>query len=154
MSKAFSEFLSSAGIQHQTTTSYTPQQNGVAERMNRTLIEKAKCLLKDASLPHQFWGEAIKTAEYVYNRSLSSSTSSISISEEMLSGVRLKLDHLRVFGCRVMVLKNIKKNKFDNNAVQMTFVGYDTNKKAYRCYDHSSNKIFSSRDVKFHEDRR
>lgn len=61
-------FLRSAGITHQTTAPYTPEQNGVAERMNRTLLEKARCMLFDAKLPMEFWAEAIVTAAFVVNR--------------------------------------------------------------------------------------
>lgn len=61
-------FLRKSGIVHQTTVPYTPEQNGVAERMNRTLVEKARCMLVDAQLPTTFWAEAIMTAAYVVNR--------------------------------------------------------------------------------------
>ncbi|KXJ79375.1 hypothetical protein RP20_CCG001137 [Aedes albopictus] len=57
------------GIIHQTTCPYTPQQNGVAERMNRTLVEKARCMLNDSKLPKKFWAEAVSTAAYLVNRS-------------------------------------------------------------------------------------
>ena len=61
------KFLKVKGIRHQTTASYCPQQNGVAERANRTIIEKARCLLHDSSLNNKFWKKVIKTAVYLKN---------------------------------------------------------------------------------------
>ena len=63
-------FLNSKGIVHQTTVPYTPEQNGKAERLNRTLMEKAKSMLADSSLPPEAWGEALNTASYLRNRSM------------------------------------------------------------------------------------
>ena len=61
-------FLDLHGIRHQTTIQYTPEQNGLAERMNRTIVEKARSMLIDANLPTNFWAEAISTAVYLINR--------------------------------------------------------------------------------------
>lgn len=66
---AMKTFLRTAEIIHQTTAPYTPEQNGVAERVNRTLIEKARCMLYEAELPITFWAEAVCTAAYLINRS-------------------------------------------------------------------------------------
>lgn len=149
VSKAFNEFIKKAGIHHQTSNVKTPQQNGVAERANRTLIEKAKCLLSEAALPNSFWGEAINASVFIINRSINASTGGIP--EELWRGETIKIDNLRVFGCRVMVLNSAKSHKLDDRSIEMTFVGYDTDKKGYRCYDHAARKIVVSRDVKFHE---
>lgn len=65
-----------SGINHQFTVPYTPQQNGVAERMNRTIVERAKCLLFDAKLPKRFWAEASNMAVYLINRTIQASTGS------------------------------------------------------------------------------
>lgn len=64
------DFCNETGIQHQLTTSHTPQQNGRAERMNRTLREKAKCLLFHAELPKNYWTEAKNMAAYTINHSI------------------------------------------------------------------------------------
>lgn len=64
----FSIFCSEGGIKHYTTTPYAPQQNGVVERRNQSVVEMARCSLKTMSLPSQFWGEAVCTAIYVLNR--------------------------------------------------------------------------------------
>ena len=74
MTDRFDKFFKTNSIQHQRTTPYTPQQNGVAERFNRTLIEKARCLLHDADLHKQYWSEAVNMAAYLINRSIDTRT--------------------------------------------------------------------------------
>lgn len=68
-SNQFNSFLSKCGIEHQTTIPYTPEQNGMAERYNRTIMERTRCLLFDSKLPKSFWAEAANTAVYLKNRS-------------------------------------------------------------------------------------
>ena len=68
MSKDFNAFLADRGIKHQCTVPYTPQQNGVVERKNRSLMEMARCMVKSQSLPHSFWLEAVMCATYVLNK--------------------------------------------------------------------------------------
>ena len=68
MSTAFKEFLIQRGIKHQCTMPYTPQQNGVSERKNMSLMEMARCMLKSKGLPHKFWMEAVTCAMHVLNR--------------------------------------------------------------------------------------
>lgn len=70
VSEKFEKFLASNGIQHQTTCPYAAQQNGVSERYNRTITEKARCLLYDADLPKIYWAEAMNMAIYLINRSV------------------------------------------------------------------------------------
>lgn len=70
----FENYCKQQGIQHQYTTAYTPQQNGIAERMNRSLAERARCLLFDAGLPKTYWAEAINMAAYIINRSVNSTS--------------------------------------------------------------------------------
>jgi transposase InsO family protein len=64
----FQEFCDEQGIKHFTTTSYTPQQNGVVERRNHIVVEMVSCLLKSKSMPGEFWGEAVVTAVHLLNR--------------------------------------------------------------------------------------
>ena len=68
-SKCFQAHLKACGIRHELTIPKTPEQNGVAERLNRTLVETTRAMLLDAKLPHMFWAEAISTAAYLRNRS-------------------------------------------------------------------------------------
>lgn len=139
------------GILHQTTTPYTPQQNGAAERMNRTLIEKAKCLLFDANLPRNFWAEAVSMATYLTNRSVTSVHKKTP--DEMFFGKRVDLSNLKLFGSSVMVrIPKEKRKKWDKNSMKMIFVGYDMKTKGYRCIDKASLKLVISRDVIFIEE--
>lgn len=146
-----SKFCEDNGIQHQRTAPYTPQQNGVAERFNRSLIEKAKCLLFDAQLPKCYWAEAVNMAAYLLNRILSSVTGKTPY--EMYEGQSLDLSELKMFGSPVMVwVPKEKRRKLDKNGLRMIFVGYDPNTKGYRCSDPSTRKMMISRDVRFLDD--
>eukprot|EP00253_Pinus_taeda_P035023 PITA_35023 len=71
-SKEFEEFYKKSGISRHKTTPYTPQQNGVAERMNKTLMERVRSMLSGAGLGHEFWADSVETAYYLVNRSTSS----------------------------------------------------------------------------------
>lgn len=149
-SKEFEKFCEENGIRHQYTTPYTPQQNGVAERINRTIVERAKCLLFDANLPKYFWAEATNMAVYLMNRTISASTGKVP--EETFSKKRIDLSNLRIFGTRAMVhVPKEKRKKWDPKSTQLTFVGYDEETKGFRCINRDTNTLIISRDVIFHE---
>lgn len=149
-SAEFDRFCRDNGIQHQLTTAYTPQQNGVAERMNRTLIEKAKCLLFDAELPTTYWAEATNMAAHLINRTICSSHGKTP--NEKFYNQRVDISDLKIFGSPVMVHVNKqKRKKWDKKSIKMIFVGYDRDIKGYRCIDKNTRKIIVSRDVIFHE---
>lgn len=147
--KEFEKLCRSNGIVHQKSVAYTPQQNGVAERMNRTLVERAKCMLADASLKKSYWAEALNMAAYIVNRSINSAIGR-KIPEEVWSGKRVNLKDLRIFGSAIMVfVPKEKRKKWDAKSNRMLFVGYTEGSKSYRCIDAISKKICCSRDVKF-----
>ncbi|KAK9056455.1 hypothetical protein SSX86_023816 [Deinandra increscens subsp. villosa] len=114
-------FCDSLGIFHEFNASYTPQQNGVAERKNRTLIEAARTLLADANLPMKYWSEAVHTACYVLNHVLIVKRFN-KTSYELLKGRKPNLNFFVPFGCLCTVLK--EGGKFASKAVQGVFVGY------------------------------
>ena len=144
------EFCRANGIVMQTSVPYTPQQNGTAERMNRTIVEKAKCLLFDADLPKSCWAEATHMATYLINRSLSASHGKIPM--EVYSGSTVDITHLKLFGSSVMVHKpKQRRQKWDKNSSKMIFVGYDDTTKGYRCLDLRTRQVIVSRNVVFHE---
>lgn len=146
--KVLGDYLKSEGIQSQLTTAYSPQQNGVAERKNRSIIEMARCMLLNANLPHTFWGEAVSTAVYIQNRTITRATNSIPI--ERWDGTKVSLNHLKVFGTKCFVhIPAEKRKKWDKTSTEMIFMGYDNASKAYRCYDPATKKLTVSRDVKF-----
>ena len=98
-SAEFALYLTKEGIKHELTTPHTPQQNGVAERLNRTLIEGVRTMLADSKLPHRFWAEALSTAVYLRNRSPTKALEGINTFEAW-SGTKPDVSSLCVFGCR------------------------------------------------------
>lgn len=147
----FNKYLAKEGIQHQLTCPYTAQQNGVTERYNRTIVERARCLLHDAGLPKIYWAEAMNMAVYLINRSVCA-TCTNKTPEEVWTGKRTNLSDLRIFGSTVMVhVPKEKRKKLDFKSMKLIFVGYDNDTKGYRCIDKSTRKFFISRDVIFHE---
>lgn len=146
----FNKFLESEGVHRQLTVQYTPQQNGVAERANRTLVEMARCLLLSSKLPESLWGEAINTAVYIRNRSPTNLI--LSTPYEAWTNVKPAVNHLRVFGSKAIALdKRPGKSKFAPRGIECVMVGYSSESKAYRLYNPATRTVIKSRDVKFIE---
>lgn len=152
--EGFKNYFKVKGIEHQTTVRYTPQQNGVAERTNRTIVEKARCLLQEANMDQKMWAEAVNTAVYLKNRSPHKAVKDCT-PEEKWSGRKINLKHLKVFGCiaHAHVPDQLRK-KFDPKSKEYLFVGYDEHTKAYRLFDVGRpGHIVKSRDVVFFENK-
>lgn len=114
-SSLFEKFLSEHGIIHQKTNPYTPQKNGMSERMNRTLVEKARCLLFDAGLKEHFWAEAVNTAVYLRNRSIVTGLKKTPY--EIWTKKKPSISNIRIFGSEVMMLIPAeKRKKFDKKS--------------------------------------
>ena len=96
-SKEFEEFCKQCGIARHKTTPYTPKKNGVAERMNKTVMERERSMLSGVGLGQEFWAEAVETTCYLVNRSPSSALEDKS-SHEVWTGKKHSLSHMRVFG--------------------------------------------------------
>ncbi|MBO1694894.1 transposase, partial [Bacteroides uniformis] len=96
----FNNFCRAAGIKRETTTVYTPEQNGVVERKNRTIVEAARAMICDKGLPKFLWGEAANTVVYIQNRCPHSALDS-KTPEEVFSGKKPDVSHFRIFGCPV-----------------------------------------------------
>ena len=96
LSSQFKDYVSREGIRHEPTIPKTPQQNGVAEKMNRTLVESVRSILVDAHLPHKFWAKALSTAVHLRNRSPTKAVED-KTPYEAWSGDRPNVKHLRVF---------------------------------------------------------
>lgn len=152
VNKQVSQFLKESGIIHQTTVEYTPEQNGVAERANRTIMEKARCLLEEANLSSKFWAEAVNTAVYLKNRS---PTKAVKVTPlEAWSVEKPNLNMLKVFGCKAfMHIPKAKRTKLDAKSKEFIFVGYCTESKAYRLCDPVNLTIHKARDVVFFENQ-
>ena len=96
-SRQFEAYLAKEGIKHQLNIPYTPQQNGVSERRNRTLMEMARCLLYEKKLPLNFWAEAVNAATYLINR-MASRVLADKTHYELWYGLKPSINHLKVFG--------------------------------------------------------
>ena len=140
------------GIIHQRSASYTPQQNGIAERKNRTLVEMINAMILNAKLSFNLWGEALLTACHVHNR-IPSRNFKVS-PYELWKGRKPNLGYLRVWGCLAFYrVTDPKRTKLEPRVIKSVFVGYAENSKAYRLLDLDSNVIVESKDVEFIEDK-
>ena len=150
------EYLAKEGIEHQQTARYTSEQNGVAERMNRTLADTARVLLHTARLPHKLWAEAWETARYLYTKSPAKALGLKTVPEAIFKRYRESkkpsVTHLRIFGCvaHTHVPKQLRW-KLEPRSRKMIFVGYSSKSKAYRLWDPETDEIIISRDVVFDE---
>lgn len=150
ISNKFRAICDGAGIQIQYTEPYTPQHNGVAERMNRTLLEKARSMIADSKMSKEFWGEAVYCAAYISNRSPSRAIDSDATPVELWTGKKPNLSRLRVFGSPAYAhVPDQLRKKLDFKSSKMVMVGYGVN--GYRLWDPLKNEIVTRRDVVFDE---
>ncbi|WVY90035.1 hypothetical protein V8G54_035549 [Vigna mungo] len=151
VSEEFNGFCKEKGIRRHRTVVGTPQQNGLAERMNRTILERVRCMLLGSGLSKAFWGEAANTAVYLINRSPSSALN-FKTPMEVWSGRPADYSHLRVFGS--LAFAHVRGDKLDSRAARCIFLGYADGVKGYRLWRlDSPSKLIISRDVIFDETR-
>ncbi|GJT26241.1 hypothetical protein Tco_0906516 [Tanacetum coccineum] len=147
------EFCTKKGIKREFSNARTPQQNGVAERRNRTLIEAARTMLADAKLPVTFWAEAVSTACYVQNRVLVNKSQN-KTPYELFNGRSPAIGFLRPFGCHVMILNTLDHlGKFDAKGDEGYFVGYSLSSKAFRVFNKRTKKVEENLHVDFLENK-
>ncbi|KAK4399641.1 Retrovirus-related Pol polyprotein from transposon TNT 1-94 [Sesamum angolense] len=147
----FDKFCEEEGIEHQTTVSYNPQQNGVSERKNRTVMEMARSMLQEKHLPKAFWAEAVYTAVYLLNRCPTKAVQNMTPIEAW-SGKKPSAKHLRVFGSICYVhIPTEKRHKLEEKTEKGIFLG-TTQSKGYRIYNLKTKKLIINRDVEFDED--
>lgn len=151
-SKEFDEYLIRHGIQRQLTVPESPQQNGVSERMNQSLINSTRCLLIESGLEASFWAEAVSTAAKLRNKCPSAAIEG-DIPERRWTGKEVLLDHLKVFGCRAWSHERSfsRKSKLDPKAKECVFVGYPDGTKGYKLWDPKKKTFLISRDIIFEE---
>ncbi|KAH9669465.1 retrovirus-related pol polyprotein from transposon RE1 [Citrus sinensis] len=151
ISNEFQSHLSQCGIQHQLSCPATPEQNGVAERKHRHIVETGLTMLFHANMPLQYWVDAFSTAVYVINK-LPSSTLNMKTPFYKLFGINFDYRGLRSFGCRCFpYLRIYRKNKFSPKTYPCVFIGYSPSHKGYRCLYPPTNKVYISRHVIFDE---
>jgi len=152
-SAEFESYLKTEGVRRQLTIPKTPEQNGVAERMNRTLVETVRSMLADAELPPVFWAEALSTAVYLRNRSPTKALKDIT-PYEAWTGEKPNVEHLRTFGCTAYAhVPKDERKKLDSKAKRCILLGYGADTKGYRLYDPEKRRVFYSRDVVFCEEK-
>jgi transposase InsO family protein len=151
LSKNFENFLKEEGISRQLSVEYTPQQNGVAERANRTLVEMARCMMLQGNLPDSLWAEAVNTATYLRNRCATKCLNGITPFEAW-SKRKPYVGFFRTIGSKAIALnKRQKRGKFQPKGDEYVLVGYSEISKAYRLWKPGTKIVIKARDVKFIE---
>lgn len=149
--RIFLKFCREKGIKLEYTNPYTPQQNGVAERFNRNLMDRARTMVIDAELNKEIWSEAVLAATYVINRSPTVALPQDKTPAELWFGKKPNIANLRVFGCDAYAhIPENKRTKMDAKSFKCIMVGYSHN--GYRLFDPTQNKIIVSRNVVFNEE--
>jgi hypothetical protein len=144
-------FLEEEGIKHEFSSPYMPQQNGIVERKNRTLLDMARTMLDEYKTPDRFWAEANNTASYSINR-LYLHRILKKTSYELLTSKKPNVSYFRVFGSKCFILvKRGRKSKFAPKAVEGFLLGYDSNTRAYRVFNKSTGLVEVSCDIVFDE---
>ncbi|GJR36472.1 putative ribonuclease H-like domain-containing protein, partial [Tanacetum coccineum] len=151
--KDFIELCGSKGIKREYSNAKTPQQNGVAERKNMTLIEAARTMLADSFLPNTFWAEAVSTACYVLNRVLVTKPQN-KTPYELITGKIPIISYIRPFGCHVTILNTIDHlGKFDGKSDEGFLVGYSLQSKAFRVYNLETKRVEENLHITFLENK-
>ena len=153
VSQEWEAFNEKNGIFHQKSTVYTPQQNGIAERKNRTLLNAARSMLKTSGMTSRFWEEAVATACYLQNRTPHQGIEG-QVPYTMWYGYPPEISHLRVFGATAFAyIQPAKRTKLEDRCIKGKLIGYGEpyGVKAYRIYLPDTGKIIFSRSVEFDE---
>ncbi|GAB2299389.1 hypothetical protein Dimus_038558 [Dionaea muscipula] len=152
LNEVIATFCKDGGILHQVSAARTPQQNGVAERRNRTLKEAARTMIAEIGLPKRFWAEAINTACYTQNRCIINKEYGVT-PYELWNGRKPSISHLHIFGGRCFIHNNGKDQLkvFDTRADEGIFMGYSEVSKAFRILNKRTMVIEESVHVVFDE---
>jgi len=149
MSTEFEEFLKNKGIKHETSVVHSPQQNGVSERMNRSLVESVRAMIYHAGLSETFWAEAVHTAACTRNHVTTTATG-LTPYEHWYCRTA-DVSHLRVFGCTAYAHIPVADRRKLDKSSKLRFLGYANGQKGYRLLNMEKKKLVISRDVVFNE---
>ncbi|UYV84129.1 hypothetical protein LAZ67_X001289 [Cordylochernes scorpioides] len=149
----FQDKLQKLGIKHERTNVYSPQMNGVAERVNRTLLDMARACLHSANLPQRFWAEAVNTAAYIKNKCYNTA-----LKDKVPDGLWLERNpsvrHLKAFGCLAYShIPRERRRKLDHRACRCILVGYSTQTRGYRLWCPELQKVIETKHVRFDESK-
>ena len=146
------KMLEEKGIERHLTMPGSPQQNGKAERFNRTIMDKAMAMVHAAGLTAGFWEYAVNAAVHIYNRTPTRTLGWRTPFELWNSGQIPDVSHLRIFGCLgYMHVPGDKRRKLDAKAIEVVLVGYEPGSKGYWLWDRNTHSLRLSRDVTFDE---
>ncbi|GBN43407.1 Copia protein [Araneus ventricosus] len=146
----FDNFLKTNGIECRLTAPYCPEQSGIAESKNRSLVETACCLLSKAKLPLNMWAEAVNTANYMRNRCPTKALSG-KTSYELFNEIVPNVSYFKTCGCTAYCLDNKPSHKFSARSKKGILFGYSENSKAFRIYLPDEKRFIISRNIKFFE---
>ncbi|KAG7561531.1 Zinc finger CCHC-type superfamily [Arabidopsis thaliana x Arabidopsis arenosa] len=153
-SKEFNEFCAANGIKRQVTAAFTPQQNGVAERRNRTIMNMVRCLLMEKGMPKKFWGEAASWTNHILNRCPTAAVQD-KTPQECWTGLKPNVNHFKIFGCIGYAhVPSQKRVKLDDRGLKCVFLGVSEGSKAYKMFDPVTKTVVVSRDVVFDEEHK
>ncbi|GJV87167.1 retrovirus-related pol polyprotein from transposon TNT 1-94 [Tanacetum coccineum] len=151
LNKTLNAFFKEEGIEHQTSTPRTPEQNGIVKRRNRTLVEAARTMLLASKLPLFFWAEAIATACYTQNRSIIIPTHE-KTAYHIINDRKPSIKHLHIFGCTCYLTRDGENlDKMKEKGDPCILVGYSTQSKGYRVYNKRTRLIVESIHLRFDE---
>jgi transposase InsO family protein len=150
--RALREYCENNGILLEFTIPDTPEQNGVAERTNRTLTEKMRAMMKDRGSPPGLWGEAVCTAAYCLNRTSATANNGVT-PYEIFEGNPPDISHLRTFYCDAYIHRTKRQGaqKLGDRALKVKFVGYPDSVSGYKFWDPHARKMRLSRSARFLE---
>lgn len=152
ISNEFRDHLASCGVHQQLTVPYSPHQNGVAERMNRTLKDLMRAMILHKNVAKDFWADAVATAAYIRNRVTCRGIPSHATPFSLWHDKKPDVAHLRVFGSRCWYKHNEPgKRTLSSRTSEALFIGYASNQKGYKLYDEDKGEVVISRDVVFDE---
>ena len=153
VNKAFDSYLSKHGIRHQMTPTYQPQCNGIAERINRTIVSLVRSTLLATKLPLQFWAELCNTAVYLRNRCTNKLNRRRTPCQLWHQSKRKpSVKHLKAIGCLCFALKSpTQQSKLKPRGIPCIMIGYDSATRSYRLWDIKAKRVINNRNVTFLE---
>ncbi|GJW92234.1 ribonuclease H-like domain, reverse transcriptase, RNA-dependent DNA polymerase [Tanacetum coccineum] len=150
-SNEFTQYCKENGIARQLTAPYSPQQNAVVERRNRTIMSMTRCMMKATNMPQNFWAEAVRHAIHILNSVPTKALEDIT-PYEAIKQRKPNLENLRIFGCIAYAkVPSQHLTKLDDRSIKMVYLGNEQGSKAYRLFDPTTQRVCVSRDVKFKE---
>ena len=150
ISHEFNNFCIEKGIKRQVSAPGTPEQNGIAERRNRSIMDCARTLMIEKKVALKYWKEAISTAVHTLNR-VQLKKDSFKTPYELWYGYKPNVSYIRIFGRKFYILKESREGKFDVKSDEGIFLGYSCKRKAYRCLNLTTHKVIESAHVKVDE---